>query len=184
MLFRSPDMTSPYAFFQFWVNADDRDVMTLVRTFTFRDSDEIAALQAATDQQPHARQAQRTLARDVTTLVHGAHHAAQAEAAAHALFGQGELRDLDAATLDAAMSEAPHADLPTGEGMSVAELLVACGLVTSNGAGRRAINEGGVSINNVRVESEDYQVSADDFLHGRWLVLRRGKRTFGGIRKP
>jgi tyrosyl-tRNA synthetase len=157
--------------------------MKLVRTFTFRTSAEIAELEAATRERPQAREAQRALARDVTTLVHGAHHAEQAEAAARALFGQGELRDLDAATLDAAMSEAPHADVPRGSYPPVAELLVACGLVASNGAGRRAINEGGVSINNVRVESEDHVVSDADFLHGQWLVLRRGKRTFGGVRR-
>lgn len=178
-----PAMTSPYAFFQFWVNADDRDVMQLVRTFTFRTAEEVAELQAATDERPQAREAQRALARDVTTLVHGAHHAAQAEAAARALFGQGDLRDLDAATLDAAMTEAPHTGVPAGVYPSVVELLVACGLVASNGAGRRAINEGGVSVNNVRVESEEHVVTDDDFLHGRWLVLRRGKRTFGGVRR-
>jgi tyrosyl-tRNA synthetase len=117
--------------------------------------------------------------------VHGEHQTAQAKAAAAALFGQGEIRDLDAATLDAAMSEAPNATISAsaGEYPSVAELLAACELVASNSAGRRAINEGGVSINNVKVTDEDYAVTDADFLHGKWLVLRRGKRTFGGIAK-
>jgi len=180
-----PELTSPYAFHQFWFNADDRDVDTLLRTFTYRTQDEINELLIATQERPHAREAQRTLADDVTTLVHGEHQTAQAKAAAAALFGQGEIRDLDAATLDAAMREAPNATIPAGIGEypSVAELLATCELVASNSAGRRAINEGGVSINNVKVTDEDYVVTDADFLHGKWLVLRRGKRTFGGIAK-
>ena len=180
-----PELTSPYAFHQFWFNADDRDVDTLLRTFTYRTQDEINELLIATQERPHAREAQRTLADDVTTLVHGEHQTAQAKTAAAALFGQGEIRDLDATTLDAAMSEAPNATISAsaGEYPSVAELLAACELVASNSAGRRAINEGGVSINNVKVTDEDYAVTDADFLHGKWLVLRRGKRTFGGIAK-
>ena len=178
-----PEMTSPYAFYQFWINADDRDTDQFLRTFTFRTQAEIEALRVATLERPHAREAQRTLARDVTTLVHGEHATNQAEAAAKALFGQGELRELDATTLNAAMSEAPNATISsTGELPTVSELLVAAGLVESNKAGRRAINEGGVSVNNVKVTDEDARVTKDDFLHGQWLVLRRGKRTFGGIK--
>ena len=178
-----PDLTSPYAFHQFWMNTDDRDVDTLLRTFTFRTQAEIDELLIATGERPHAREAQRALADDVTTLVHGEHQTAQAKAAASALFGQGEIRDLDAATLDAAMREAPNAAIsPQGDEFpSVAELLVACDLVASNSAGRRAINEGGVSINNVKVTDENQLVTRADFLHDKWLVLRRGKRTFGGI---
>ena len=179
-----PQLTSPYSFFQFWVNADDRDADTLLRTFTYRSQDEIEALAVATAERPHAREAQRTLAQDVTTLVHGAHAAAQAEAAAAALFGRGELQELDAATLDAAMREAPNAEVSLeGEPVTVSELLVKCELVASNGAGRRAIAEGGVSVNNVKVTDEGATVSADDFLHGEWLVLRRGKKAFGGIKR-
>lgn len=179
-----PNLTSPYSFFQFWVNADDRDADTLLRTFTYRSKDEIEALAVATAERPHAREAQRTLAQDVTTLVHGAHAAAQAEAAAAALFGRGELHELDAATLDAAMREAPHAEVSLeGDAVTVSELLVKSELVASNGAGRRAIAEGGVSINNVKVTDEGATISADDFLHGEWLVLRRGKKAFGGIKR-
>ena len=178
-----PDLTSPYAFHQFWMNTDDRDVDTLLRTFTFRTQAEIDELLIATGERPHAREAQRALADDVTNLVHGEHQTAQAKAAASALFGQGEIRDLDAATLDAAMREAPNAAIsPQGDEFpSVAELLVACELVASNSAGRRAINEGGVSVNNVKVTDENHLVTRADFLHDKWLVLRRGKRTFGGI---
>jgi len=178
-----PDLTSPYAFHQFWMNTDDRDVDTLLRTFTFRTQAEIDELLIATGERPHAREAQRALADDVTNLVHGEHQTAQAKAAASALFGQGEIRDLDAATLDAAMREAPNAAIsPQGDEFpSVAELLVACELVASNSAGRRAINEGGVSVNNMKVTDENQLVTRADFLHDKWLVLRRGKRTFGGI---
>ena len=181
-----PQLTSPYAFHQFWLNADDRDVDTLLRTFTFRTQAEIDELAVATNERPHERAAQRALADDVTTLVHGEHQTAQAKAAASALFGQGDIRELDAATLDAALREAPNATItPTGDQYpTVAELLVACELVASNSAGRRAINEGGVSINNVKVTDENHQVTHEDFLHGKWLVLRRGKRTFGGITRP
>ena len=179
-----PNLTSPYAFYQFWINTDDRDVDKLLRTFTFKTKDELDALAVATAERPHTREAQRTLAEDVTTLVHGARQTKQAQAAAAALFGQGELQELDLATLAAALTEAPHASVSVANGdlPSVAELLVACELVTSNSAGRRAINEGGVSINNVKVTDENQVVSLDNFIHGQWLVLRRGKRTFGGIR--
>ena len=178
-----PEMTSPYAFYQFWINADDRDADQLLRTFTFRTQEEIEDIKKQTLEAPHARAAQRTLARDVTTLVHGEHATNQAEAAAKALFGQGELTDLDAKTLDAAMSEAPNATISgSGELPTIAELLVACELVQSNSAGRRAINEGGVSVNNIKVQDEDARISKEDFLHGKWAVLRRGKRTFGGIK--
>lgn len=178
-----PELTSPYSFYQFWINADDRDVATLLRTFTYRTQEDINALLAATEERPQAREAQRALAQDVTTLVHGAHATSQAEAAASALFGRGELQELDAKTLDSAMKEAPNAEVSLGgEPLTVSELLVKCELVASNGAGRRAIAEGGVSVNNVKVEDESATVSAADFLHGEWLVLRRGKRTFGGIK--
>ena len=178
-----PEMTSPYAFYQFWINTDDRDVDQLLRTFTFRTQDEIEDLKKQTQEAPHARAAQRTLAQDVTTLVHGQHATSQAEAAAKALFGQGELTDLDAKTLDAAMSEAPNATISAGAELpTISELLVAAGLVESNKAGRRAINEGGVSVNNVKVTQEDARLTKEDFLHGKWAVLRRGKRTFGGIK--
>lgn len=178
-----PEMTSPYAFYQFWINTDDRDVEKLLNTFTYRSQEDIAALMAATAERPQAREAQRALAVDVTTLVHSAGATAQAEAAAAALFGRGELHELDAATLSAAMKEAPNAEVSlASEAVTVSELLVKCELVASNGAGRRAIAEGGVSVNNVKVTSEDATVTREDFLHGEWLVLRRGKRTFGGIK--
>ena len=177
------ELTSPYAFFQFWLNTDDRDVMTFVRTFGFGSREETDELAAATQERPQAREAQRALARELTTLVHGAGECAQVEAAAAALFGRGSLEELDAATLGAALREAGVADVPAGELPSVVDLLVASGLSESRSAARRAINEGGAYLNNVRVEDENAVPAEADLLHGRWLVLRRGRRTFAGVER-
>jgi tyrosyl-tRNA synthetase len=180
-----PELTSPYAFYQFWINADDRDVPGLLRMFTYRSHEEIEQLEAVTAQRPQAREGQRTLARDLTTLVHGADQTQRVEAASQALFGRGELADLDSATLTAALTEAPHVGLVDvtvdGGAASVVDLLAATGLCPSKSAARRAIDEGGVSVNNVRVTDPDATVSGADFLHGRWVVLRRGRRSFAGV---
>jgi len=178
-----PELTSPYAFFQFWLNTDDRDVLTFVRRFGFGGREEVEALEAATAERPQAREAQRALARELTTLVHGAQECAQVEAAAAALFGRGSLQELDGATLGAALSEAGTVAWPGGEEASVVGLLVASGLCDSNSAARRAIKEGGAYVNNVRVEDEQAVVSGADLLAGRWLVLRRGRRTFAGVER-
>src|SRR5665647_3563751 len=150
----TPDMMTPYAFYQFWVNTDDADVVGYLKTFTFRSPVEIAELETAVAERPAAREAQRVLAADVTTLVHGHDATDKVIAASHALFGQGELADLDAATLAAAVAELPRADV-SDPGVEIVDLLVAAGLVAGRGAGRRAIAEGGVSVNNVRVQDAD-----------------------------
>ena len=182
-----PALTSPYAFFQFWLNSDDRDVPTLLRTYSFRGRDEVGALLEATAERPHAREAQRALATELTALVHGRDEATAAEEAGRALFGQGDLGSLPAATLEAALLEAPHGTVEASEVVdgclpAVDELLLRAGLVDSKSAARRAIREGGASCNNVRIEDEAWRPARADLLHGRWLVLRRGKRTMGGIR--
>nr|WP_210767873.1 tyrosine--tRNA ligase [Cellulomonas humilata] len=174
-----PELTTPYAFFQFWLNADDADVVRYLKVFSFRSRTEIEELEAAVAQRPAAREAQRALAYEVTALVHGAAAADQVVAASHALFGRGSLGDLDAATLAAAVAELPST--PGAAGDSIADLLAATGVVTSKGAARRAIAEGGASVNNVRVASEDAVLTVDDLLHGRWAVLRRGKRTLAVV---
>jgi len=171
-----PEMTSPYAFYQFWLNQADSDVVGYLKVFTFRTQEQIADLERAVAERPQAREAQRALAEDVTTLVHGADATRSVVAASQALFGRGDLEDLDAGTLAAAVSELPRASLGA-EPREVVDLLVESGLVASRGAGRRAIAEGGVSVNNVRVTAEDAAVGADDLLHGRWALLRRGKRA-------
>jgi tyrosyl-tRNA synthetase len=168
-------MMTPYAFYQFWVNTDDADVVGYLGTFTFRTRAEIAELAAAVAARPAAREAQRALAEDVTTLVHGRGATDKVVAASQALFGRGDLADLDEATLEAAVAELPHADVAGGD--AIVDLLAASGLVAGRGAGRRAIAEGGVAVNNVRVQDAEAVLAEDQLLHGRWAVLRRGKRT-------
>jgi tyrosyl-tRNA synthetase len=175
-----PAMTSPYSFFQYWINVDDADVGRYLRYFTFLPREEIEALDAATAERPAARAAARRLAEEITTLVHGAAETARVVAASAALFGQGDLRDLDAETLTAALTEAPHIEV-TDPVPSVTELLVATGLVTSRSAGRRAVSEGGVYLNNARVTDADAAPSEAELLPGNWWVLRRGKRSLAGV---
>lgn len=176
------ELTSPYAFYQFWFNSDDRDVMQLVRFYTFRTAEELAALEQATAERPQAREAQRVLAEDVTTLVHGAEETRRVQEASKALFGQGELGSLDGSTLVAALREAPHVELGAGEPMpTYGDLLVKSGLVASKSAARRTVAEGGAYLNNEKVKDAEYVPAAEDLLPGGVLVLRRGKRSFAGV---
>jgi tyrosyl-tRNA synthetase len=179
----SPELMSPYAFYQFWINRSDAEVPRLLRVFTFRSRDEIEELERQTAEQPAARIGQRVLAEDLTTLVHGPEEYARAVAASRALFGQGDLRALDEKTLAAALAEVPSATLPAPEdGLPpVADLMAEAGIVPSKSAARRAIAEGGAYLNNTKVTDQDAVPLASDLLHGRFLVLRRGKRTVGGI---
>ena len=179
----SPDLTTPYAFYQFWLNRADAEVASLLRVFTFRERAEIEALERQTSEQPAARAAQRALAEDVTELVHGADQLAMVQAASRALFGQGDLRELDEPTLAAALAEVPRAQVSGGPDQlpPVADLLVATGLEKSKSAARRTIAEGGAYLNNARVTQQDAAPAAADLLHGRFLVLRRGRRTVGGV---
>ena len=181
-LWLDPSLTSPYAFYQYWVNADDRDVVRYLRVFSFRSREEIEELERAVAQRPAGREAQRALARDLTALLHGAAEAERAVAASRALFGQGEMRELDADVLEAALTEAPHTEATADS--TYADLLVASGLVPSKSAARRAIGEGGVHANNRRLAGDeaDQVPAAAEYLHGRWLVLRRGKRAMAGVR--
>ena len=189
----SPEQMSPYAFYQFLLNRTDAEVPGLLKVFTFRSRGEIEDLAREAAERPAARTAQRLLADDVTTLVHGLQETARAAAAGRALFGQGELRELDERTLAAALAEVPNTSVDaidhTGpEGRSgqtalppVADLMAACGIVSSKSAARRAIAEGGAYLNNVKVPDTDAVPQLGDLLFGRYLVLRRGKRTVGGV---
>ncbi|MGW7586011.1 tyrosine--tRNA ligase [Kitasatospora sp. NPDC054768] len=170
-----PELTTPYAFYQFWLNADDRDVPNFLRIFSFRSKEEIEELERETTERPAARLAQRALAEELTTLVHGAEQYERAVAASKALFGQGDLADLEAPTLAAALAEVPKAEV--SELQTVVDLLVAVGLSPSRSAARRTIKEGGAYLNNVKVTDEEAVPTEADLLHGRWLVLRRGKRN-------
>ena len=170
-----PTMTSPYAFYQFWVNAEDSQVGQLLRVFTFRSREQIERLELATAERPAAREAQRALAIDVTTLVHGEKATEQAVAASQALFGRGDLAGLDADTVRDATAELPCAVFPLGA--AVVDLLVDAGLVPSRGGARRTITEGGAYVNNVKVTDVDAVVGPEQLLHERYVVLRRGKKS-------
>jgi tyrosyl-tRNA synthetase len=175
-LYLDPALTSPFAFYQWFVNADDSVVGTYLRVFSFRPRAEIEELEASVVSRPDTREAQRALALEVTELVHGTDAAAAAAEASRALFGQGDLASLDAATLEAAFADLPRASV--GDGMpSVLDLLVASGLSESRGQARRVLNEGGAYVNNERVTDPAAVPDRADLLAGRWLLLRRGKRN-------
>jgi tyrosyl-tRNA synthetase len=174
-----PEMMSPYAFYQFWLNAEDAKVVEYLKIFTFRGQEEIAELEVATNEKPFLRLAQRALAEDVTKLVHGAENVERVEAASKALFGQGDLTGLDEQTLRAALAELPTAQVT--ELRPVYELLADTGVVASRGAARRAIQEGGAYLNNGKVEELEAVPTEADLLHDRWLLLRRGKKTLAAV---
>ena len=182
-LWLDPQMTSPYAWYQYFVNTADADVIRYLRWFTFLSADELAELERATAERPQVRVAQRRLAKELTILVHGEEATAAVEHASQALFGRGELDRLDESTLAAALRETAVAELKPGGPDGIVDLLVASGLSASRGAARRTIDEGGVSVNNVRIDSEEWVPRDSDFLHGRWLVLRRGKRNIAGVER-
>jgi tyrosyl-tRNA synthetase len=181
----SPDLMSPYAFYQFWLNVGDAEVPALLRVFTFFSREEIEDLERQTAEQPRARAGQRALAEHVTTLVHGEEATHRVIAASRALFGQADLWDVDPQTLADAVREVPHAEvrLPSdADGLPpVVDLLALTGIVPSKSAARRAIAEGGAYLNNRKVTSEDAVPAPDDLLPGGYLILRRGKRTAGAV---
>ncbi len=179
-LWLDPEMLSPYAFHQFWLNVEDEKAGELLRVFTHLPREEIEALELAVVEQPWQRAAQRRLADEVTTLVHGAEETEQAKAAAGALFGGGDLRSLPAHTLAAALQETGAVDVATGS--TVVDLLVATGLAASKGEARRTVSEGGAYLNNDRVTDPDLVPGSDDLLAGGWWVLRRGKKRMTGAR--
>jgi tyrosyl-tRNA synthetase len=185
-LWLDPEMTSPYAWYQYFINTADADVVRYLRWFTFLSPDELADLGQATAERAHERAGQRRLARELTTLVHGEAATRSVEHASRALFGRAELTDLDEPTLAAALREVSNnevAELKPGGPDAIIDLLVASGLSPSKGAARRTVAEGGVYVNNARVESEEWIPQPTDFLHGRWLVIRRGKRNIAGIER-
>lgn len=175
-----PDMTSPYAFYQFWFNTDDRDIGKYLRYFSFKSHAEIGELENATVDKPAARLAQRALAEELTTLLHGEDECAQVIAASRALFGRGELAELSQSTLQAALNEAGVVEVAEPS-PQVAVLLKESGLVASLSEARRAIKDGGAYVNNVRVAEPDAALEKEHWLHGRYAVLRRGRKTFAGV---
>lgn len=179
-LWLSPEMMSPYAFYQWWVNVDDASVVTMLKIFTDRDAD-VARLAQSLAEKPFLREAQRALAADVTTLVHGPEVTVAVQAASEALFGKGDVTALDARTLEDATRELPGATVRVGT--SVVDALVAVGLVDSRNAGRRAIGDGGASVNNVKVSDPERALDEHDFLHGRVALLRRGRKSLAAARR-
>jgi tyrosyl-tRNA synthetase len=181
-----PELTSAYEFFQYWLNTEDADIEKFLKVFSFKTRSEIENLLTEFKTDPGKRAAQRELARELTTLVHGAKNCEQAEAAAKALFGQGELKELDQTTLAAALSQLPKVSLKPSELIdgklpSWVDLMVQSGVVDSKSAARRIVKEGGAYLNNQRVADEAAAPQKSDLLFGRFLVLRKGKRDLAGV---
>ena len=177
-----PEMTSPYSFYQFWLNTEDKDVINFLKVFSFKSHEEISELEESFNADPGKREAQRALARELTTLVHSAQDCERVEAAAKALFGQGEIRELDLATLTGALSELPRTEVKKGAPLpSWVDLICATGVVESKSAARRLIKEGGAYLNNEKVASEDFVPTPEALLQGRFLVLRKGKRELAAV---
>jgi tyrosyl-tRNA synthetase len=180
-IFLDPEMTSPFAFYQYFLNQDDADVVALLKVFSFRGHAEIDELERTVSERPADREAQRALAAELTALVHGQEEAERAMTASTAVFGgSGDLGSLDVTTLSAALAELPQAEVE-GELPTVLDLLVATGLSQSRSEARRTIAEGGAYLNNRRVNDPAEVPAVGDLLHGRWLVLRRGKRNLAAV---
>ncbi len=177
-----PAMTSPYSFFQYWLNTEDRDVINFLKVFSFLPKEEIESLEKSHLENPGLRTAHRALARELTTLVHSTQDCERVEAASRALFGQGDLRDLDQATLESALSELPRASVASLDAIPTwVDLIVASGVVDSKSAARRIIKEGGAYLNNEKISGEDFSPSSNDFLFGKFAVLRKGKRDLAAV---
>ena len=183
-LWLDPEMTSPYAWYQYFVNTADADVVRYLRWFTFLSPDELAELEEATAERPHERAGQRRLARELTeSRAWGGGDRSRSSTPARPCSAAANSSQLDEPTLAAALREASVAELTPGGPDAITDLLVASGLSASKGAARRTIGEGGAYVNNVRIESEEWVPQPSDFLHGRWLVLRRGKRNIAGVER-
>lgn len=175
-----PEMCSPYAFYQFWLNTADADVADRLKVFTFKTREEIAQLQKSVEEEPFKRLAQKILAYDVTSLVHGVDATEKVIAASEALFGKGDFAALDEATLKAATAELPHAVLNRDQ-LDMITVLTETGLAESKSAARRTLKEGGAAINNVKVQGEDAALAESDLLLGKYAVVRRGKKNMAMV---
>ncbi len=177
-----PAMTSPYAFYQFFINSDDRDVEKLLKIFSFKSHAEIEELLKSLATNPGAREAHRALAQELTTSIHGEDACTKVEVAAKALFGQGEITDLDAATLAGALAELPRTTINSSSEIPTwVDLIVATGVCESKSAARRIIKEGGAYLNNKKITAEDFTPTASDLIAGKFLVLRKGKRDLAAV---
>ncbi|WP_409349894.1 tyrosine--tRNA ligase [Rothia sp. LK2588] len=175
-----PEMCTPYAFYQFWLNTADADVADRLKVFTFKTRAEIEELQKSVEEEPFKRLAQKELAYEVTALVHGVDATEKVIAASQAIFGKGTLTDLDEATLKAATAELPHAILGADQ-LDMITVLTETGLSESKSAARRTLKEGGAAVNNVKVQGEDATVDPGDLLHDKYALIRRGKKNMALI---
>lgn len=177
-----PQMTSAYEFFQYWLNSDDADMPKLLKVFSMKGRAEIERLIETVKTNPGAREAHRELARELTTMIHGEQMAQKVELAAKALFGHSDISELDLATLDSALAQLPRTQIAKGQPLPTwVDLLAATGVVDSKSAARRIVKEGGAYLNNQKVESEDFAPSKADLLHGKYLLLRKGKRDLAAV---
>jgi tyrosyl-tRNA synthetase len=177
-----PQMTSAYEFFQYWLNSDDADMPKLLKVFSMKSRVEIERLIETVKTNPGAREAHRELARELTTMIHGEQMAQKVELAAKALFGHSDISELDLATLDSALAQLPRTQIAKGQPLPTwVDLLAATGVVDSKSAARRIVKEGGAYLNNQKVESEDFTPSKADLLHGKYLLLRKGKRDLAAV---
>ena len=177
-----PEMTSPYAFFQHWLNSDDKDVINFLKVFSFKSRAEIEEIEKEHNENPGARNAHRALARELTSLIHGEETSARVEEAAKALFGQGDLNTLDEKTLASALSELPRIEISASEEFPTwVDLLAAAGVVDSKSAARRIVKEGGAYLNNEKISGEEFRLEKSHFLCGKYAVLRKGKRDLAAV---
>ena len=177
-----PQMTSAYEFFQYWLNSDDADMPKLLKVFSMKSKIEIERLIETVKTNPGAREAHRELARELTTMIHGEQMAQKVELAAKALFGHSDISELDLATLDSALAQLPRTQIAKGQPLPTwVDLIAATGVVDSKSAARRIVKEGGAYLNNQKVESEDFAPSKADLLHGKYLLLRKGKRDLAAV---
>jgi len=177
-IYLNAEVTSPYAFYQYFYNTDDRDVIRFLKLFTFLGPEDVAAMEKEMEEAPHLRPAQKRLAEEVTRMIHGQHELDRVLAASEALFGTGDLRKVDPATLRAALESAPHRHYAPGDVPDIAQMLVDLGLAPSKGQARKDIKAGGVYLGGERV-SENQELADTDFLGGDLLVLRKGKKNYG-----
>ena len=175
-------MTSPYAFFQYWLNTDDKDVVNFLKVFSFKTHEEIEELERSHLANPGLREAHRALARELTSLVHTEETTTRVESAARALFGQGDLNELDEETLSAALAELPRTTISKDQDIPTwVDLLAATGVVDSKSAARRIVKEGGAYLNNEKISGEDFVLQKTDFLCGKYALLRKGKRDLAAV---
>lgn len=178
----NPEMCSPYAFYQFWINTADEDVIERLKVFTFLSRDEIKDYEQKVADEPFKREAQRRLAWEVTSLVHGEDQTQRVIDASAALFGRGDLANIDAKTLEAAGTELPSAQTGTlSQEITIVDLLVATGLEESKSAARRTVKDGGAYLNNEKITDSEQLLTSAEALHGQYFVIRRGRRNLGFV---